>query len=414
MPAAWACQIRSGQGALSRGGLGVLTNLLVERPQFMSPDHADDSIGREPTCKTTRKMPQDTIPGATDDVYFESRRDRPWGAFSNYEPSPIVLDGSSYATVEHWYQSRRPTEADERSRVAAAETPEEAKVLSHAARSPRSDWDRVKLGVMYRGLLAKFRQHHDLGALLLETGERGIHENGTDAFWTIADGAGADWLGRLLMTVRDQLRTGTIGLVRDPEVRAGLSGTSSVGYQIAAGIRESLDEEGAWFTHVVRERPGSPSAPSVLKQILCAGLLSPGQLPGGGSGVCFTTAGLKRLRKRCFGIEADLRRQHGVPTLSGWGITIPYDLGRELGLRPVLPVARHDVPDLPERLRWLVQPFGSEEQRDWTYEDEWRVRHAVELRRDLMRLIVPRAGDLERLTADAVQGWTASYLVAPG
>jgi N-glycosidase YbiA len=363
-------------------------------------------------CKTTREVPQETAAGP-DDVYFESRRDRPWGAFSNYEPSPIVLDSGSFATVEHWYQAQRPTDPDERLRVATAVTPEEAKALSHAVRTARSDWDRVKLGVMYRGLLAKFRQHPALGALLLGTGERGIHETGTDPFWTIADGTGADWLGRLLMTIRDELRAGTIGLVRDPEVRAGLSGTFSVGYQIAAGIRESLDEEGAWFTHVIREGVGGPPAPSVLEQILRGGRLLPRELPGGGSGVCFTSAGLERLRKRCFGVEADLRRQHSVRTLSGWGVAIPYHLGRELGLRPVLSVASRDVAALPDRLRWLVQPFGSDEQRDWTYEDEWRSEHAVELRPDLMRVLVPREAELERLPAVAMHGWTATFL-APG
>ncbi|TWT38785.1 Swarming motility protein YbiA [Blastopirellula retiformator] len=72
-------------------------------------------------------------------------------------------------------------------------------------RTLRRDWESAKVNVMREALLAKFRQHDDLRALLLGTGEAKIIEHTErDDYW--GDGRGKNMLGRLLMEVRAKLR----------------------------------------------------------------------------------------------------------------------------------------------------------------------------------------------------------------
>jgi ribA/ribD-fused uncharacterized protein len=72
----------------------------------------------------------------------------------------------------------------------------------------RPDWRDVRLDIMRRADFAKFSQHPQLAALLISTGEAEIVEDTSlDDFWGIGpDGAGANWAGRILMEVREQLR----------------------------------------------------------------------------------------------------------------------------------------------------------------------------------------------------------------
>jgi predicted NAD-dependent protein-ADP-ribosyltransferase YbiA (DUF1768 family) len=71
---------------------------------------------------------------------------------------------------------------------------------------------------MLHGLRCKFSQNTDLAAKLLATGDAVLHESPkggfTDSFWgntPLPDGRpGASHLGRLLMQVREELRTGVL------------------------------------------------------------------------------------------------------------------------------------------------------------------------------------------------------------
>jgi len=61
---------------------------------------------------------------------------------------------------------------------------------------------------METAVRAKFNQNPPLQALLLATGEAELVEDSAhDPFWGIGrDGRGANWLGRLLMKVRQEMR----------------------------------------------------------------------------------------------------------------------------------------------------------------------------------------------------------------
>jgi ribA/ribD-fused uncharacterized protein len=73
----------------------------------------------------------------------------------------------------------------------------------------RSDWSDVKLAIMLDLVRQKFTAHSHLRRKLLATGDRQLIEvNGWgDQFWGVSRGSGYNHLGRILMRVRDELRT---------------------------------------------------------------------------------------------------------------------------------------------------------------------------------------------------------------
>ena len=73
----------------------------------------------------------------------------------------------------------------------------------------RRDWESVKVDVMRQALAAKFEQHDDLRVLLLSTGtEALIEDTDEDVFWGCgSDGRGRNELGRLLVELRERLRS---------------------------------------------------------------------------------------------------------------------------------------------------------------------------------------------------------------
>jgi ribA/ribD-fused uncharacterized protein len=72
----------------------------------------------------------------------------------------------------------------------------------------RRDWETIKDSIMREAVLAKFTQHADLRAILLGTGDAILVENSpTDDYWGCgAHGGGRNKLGKILMSVREQLR----------------------------------------------------------------------------------------------------------------------------------------------------------------------------------------------------------------
>lgn len=68
-----------------------------------------------------------------------------------------------------------------------------------------ADWDQIKINVMRVALRAKFTQHDHLRLSLIATGNAEIIEDSaSDYFWgSGADGSGENWLGRLLMELRE-------------------------------------------------------------------------------------------------------------------------------------------------------------------------------------------------------------------
>lgn len=136
---------------------------------------------------------------------------------SNFHPSPIVVEGVEYATVEHAYQSAKAMDAEDKAAIATARTPGKAKRMSRKV-VHRSDWDQVKVEVMERLVRAKFKTHADLRSKLLATGVAVLIEgnNWNDRFWGICQGQGKNQLGQILMRIRRELMDSPSSLSPSP------------------------------------------------------------------------------------------------------------------------------------------------------------------------------------------------------
>lgn len=142
-----------------------------------------------------------------DTLYFYGQTDD-YAKFSNFAPYGIARDGVWWPTTEHYFQAQKFDDPDYRERIRRAIRPKEAKLLGTTRKLPlRSDWEIVKDGVMLDAVRIKFQTHEKLARLLLSTGRRLIVENApTDPYWGCGpDGSGLNKLGKILMTVRDEL-----------------------------------------------------------------------------------------------------------------------------------------------------------------------------------------------------------------
>lgn len=70
----------------------------------------------------------------------------------------------------------------------------------------RSDWDNIKIDVMYRALKCKFSMYPHLKSMLLSTaGSVLVEASPHDLFWGGGrEGEGLNYLGRLLMKLRSE------------------------------------------------------------------------------------------------------------------------------------------------------------------------------------------------------------------
>jgi len=149
------------------------------------------------------------------EINFYSRKPL-YGFLSNFHRCPQVVHGIEYPTNEHFYQSQKTRDPKVSHWIASAPSPFLAMRAGRMLRKGkefRNDWEDIKLDVMLIGLRAKFSDPH-LKNRLLDTGDAVLHEDSpTDKFW---GKKGADWLGRLLMQVRDEIR-GSIAKARNHE-----------------------------------------------------------------------------------------------------------------------------------------------------------------------------------------------------
>ncbi len=132
----------------------------------------------------------------------------PFGEFSNFKPSPILIEGEIWSTVEHYFQASKFDDFHVRDRIKLLESPmDAAKEGRNRNNKLKEQWEDIKNNVMYKGLKAKFLQHPGFKKVLLETGNKIIVEHTVnDNYWADGgDGSGKNMLGLLLMRVREEL-----------------------------------------------------------------------------------------------------------------------------------------------------------------------------------------------------------------
>lgn len=144
------------------------------------------------------------------------------GCLSQWWPSPFTVDGVTYATAEHWMMAGKARlfgDQDAESRALAATHPKAAKDAGRSVRGfDDAVWQRERFALVAEGSRHKFRQHADLRAFLLATGDRVLVEaSPLDRVWGIGLAAdderagdparwrGLNLLGFALMDARDRL-----------------------------------------------------------------------------------------------------------------------------------------------------------------------------------------------------------------
>lgn len=126
-------------------------------------------------------------------------------AFSNFYPSVVELDGQWYRTVEHAYQAAKfPYGLDRDVFFDEDLTPGQAKRLGRGKGG--KEWHSKSLEIMLNLLRQKFREPKLRSLLLSTVGIELIEGNDwNDKFFGVVNGVGENWLGKLLMAVRDEL-----------------------------------------------------------------------------------------------------------------------------------------------------------------------------------------------------------------
>jgi len=160
-------------------------------------------------------------------ILFFGRDSAAFGFLSHFHPSPFLLDAETWPTVEHFYQAQKSDHPDYKAAIRAAVSPGAVKRLAAPPDAPgrssqkswfrkngimpRADWHEVKLDIMRRADWAKYSQNPDLAQTLLATNSAELIEDSPfEPFWgTGRDGNGQNWAGRVLMEVRERLRSGS-------------------------------------------------------------------------------------------------------------------------------------------------------------------------------------------------------------
>lgn len=174
-----------------------------------------------PSVDETYAIDPSVTPYESSIIFFYKTWDL-YGAFSNFSPHPIQMpdengDYQTWSSVEHYYQAHKfvgvndPVARDFVEDIKSAKSPEEAARMGRTIQRQhpdlvRSDWDTVKIDVMYRALKCKFSIYPHLNSMLVSTaGSVLVEASPHDLFWGGGrDGEGLNYLGRLLMQLRSE------------------------------------------------------------------------------------------------------------------------------------------------------------------------------------------------------------------
>lgn len=132
---------------------------------------------------------------------------------SNFCYCLIRSRGHNWRTVEHLFQAMKTTNVAIQQKIRKTQYPADAKMFGSMV-SLRPDWEDVKLLMMKQILRMKFDQSSKLRERLLDTGKEKLVEGNQwhDNFWgdctcpKCKNIIGLNWLGKLLMEVREELQ----------------------------------------------------------------------------------------------------------------------------------------------------------------------------------------------------------------
>lgn len=127
---------------------------------------------------------------------------------SNMYESKFVIDSIEYKSVEHYFQSMKTLNEEEKRNIINSKNPMEAKKIGKEVKL-RKDWNSIKDTVMFDGVFAKFKQNKDLAAKLLHTDDSLLVEKNSwgDRYWGVDydTNIGLNKLGKILKKVKTLL-----------------------------------------------------------------------------------------------------------------------------------------------------------------------------------------------------------------
>ncbi|MCP4154607.1 MAG: NADAR family protein [bacterium] len=160
-------------------------------------------------------------------LFFWGHKSRPDGqlgpgCFSQWWPSPFVVEGITYPYAEHWMMAEKArlfNDKETLSRILKAGTPAQVKQLGREVRGfVQTVWDNSCFEIVVKGSYFKFSRDADLRNYLLATGKKIIVEaSPRDRIWGIGmdcnhshasnplQWKGSNLLGFALMKARDRL-----------------------------------------------------------------------------------------------------------------------------------------------------------------------------------------------------------------
>ena len=205
--------------------------------------------------KADEPVPEGAQANKEGPVRFYLKMVNEYRGFTTFAPSPIVIGGKRYPTLEHYVQAMRfPGDPMWQEAIRVSPDPKKARQLgTDPAHTVRADWETVKEAVMLEGLRAKFQQNRGLLDLLKSTGARPLIEASPDAFWGEGrTGKGKNRYGKLLEQVREELREYIV-----PEAvgdQAPIREVDFYGEDDDTGAAEEAD--GAAVEDITAEAPG--------------------------------------------------------------------------------------------------------------------------------------------------------------
>lgn len=134
---------------------------------------------------------------------------------SNMFPSLCIYDGLEFPSSEHLYQWLKIPDKARWWREVIRKAPHGkiAKKLANSEKCPRrqmttTEWKQFRIDCMKKALKAKFDNNTELRCKLLSTGDLELVEVNYwgDSFWGTYKGVGENYLGILLMILRDKYR----------------------------------------------------------------------------------------------------------------------------------------------------------------------------------------------------------------
>lgn len=132
-----------------------------------------------------------------------------WTKLSNYSMSPVWYGDHMYPSAEHAYQAQKTLDPTLQQLIRNQPTPNLAKKFARKIKL-RPDWETIKIDIMEEILREKFAQEPERGILLMTCNQELIEGNWWgDKFWGQCPvGNGQNWLGKLLMKIRNEIIEG--------------------------------------------------------------------------------------------------------------------------------------------------------------------------------------------------------------